>query len=350
MQKTILLIDDNEEVRENVAELLTLSGYLVITASDGKDGVEKAKKQQPDLILCDVMMPNIDGWGVKHILSKDLYTQNIPFIFLTARTDKSDFRNAIDLGANDFITKPYQANELLNSIERVLRRTEQTKSDPVANISTTGSAKTDKDPMHALIEHSDIRDYKKGQNIYKLGGIQRYLYYIKSGKVKTYKAHQDGKDLVTDLYGDDDFFGYQAIFDDVPYTETAEAMEDTEVVLIQKKAFEDIVYNHLPTMKKFLKLMAKEIIMKDEHILGIAYNTLRKKVADALVTLNAKYNNQKKDNFTININRDALASIAGTATESLIRTLTDFKDEKLIDMGNGSITILNSKKLGTLIR
>lgn len=350
MRNKILLIDDNEEVRENVAELLNLSGYIVTTANDGKEGVEKAKSLQPDLILCDVMMPNIDGWGVKHILSKDLYTQNIPFIFLTARTDKSDFRNAIDLGANDFITKPYQANELLNSIERVLRRTEKAKEELSDEISTIENHIDDKDPLKTLINHSDMRDYKRGQSIYKAGGVQRYVYYLKEGKVKTYKAHIDGKDLVTDLYGDNDFFGYEAIFDDMHYSETAEAMEDTEVVLIPKKAFEDIIFYHAPTMKKFLGLMAKKIIMKDEHVLGIAYNTLRKKVADALVTLDMKYNNQKKDSFTININRDALASIAGTATESLIRTLTDFRDERLIDMGNGSITILNSKKLGTLIR
>ena len=84
--KHILLIEDNKEVRENTAEILELTGYKVTTAQDGKKGIEEANKNKPDLIICDIMMPVLDGYGVLHMLGKNEETANIPFIFLTAKT------------------------------------------------------------------------------------------------------------------------------------------------------------------------------------------------------------------------------------------------------------------------
>jgi DNA-binding response OmpR family regulator len=107
MAKKILVIEDNSEVRENLEEILELSGYEVVVAEDGKVGVDKAISEKPDLILCDVMMPRLDGFGVLNILSKRSQTADIPFIFLTAKTEKSDFRRGMNLGADDYITKPF---------------------------------------------------------------------------------------------------------------------------------------------------------------------------------------------------------------------------------------------------
>ena len=100
---------------------------------------------------------------------------------------------------------------------------------------------------------------------------------------------------------------------------------------------------------QFIKLLAKNITEKEEQLLGLAYNSLRKRVADALMTLQNKYHSSKKENFSIHISREDLANIAGTATESLIRTLSDFKSEKLIDIKDGYIILLNEKKLVALL-
>ena len=120
--KKILLIEDNDEIRENTAEILELSNYKVITAENGKRGVELAMGNKPDLIVCDIMMPVLDGYGVLMTLQKNTDTQNIPFIFLTAKAERNDFRKGMELGADDYITKPFEGSELLNAIESRLKK------------------------------------------------------------------------------------------------------------------------------------------------------------------------------------------------------------------------------------
>jgi len=115
--KKILVIEDNLEVRENLAEILELSNYIVDIAVNGKEGVQKALSNPPDLILCDVMMPNLDGYGVVKILDSKPITSDIPFVFLTAKAEKSDMRKGMNLGADDYITKPFDDVELLDAIE-----------------------------------------------------------------------------------------------------------------------------------------------------------------------------------------------------------------------------------------
>ncbi len=118
----ILVIEDEELVRENILELLDAEGFDTINAPNGTIGVELATKQKPDLIICDVMMPDIDGYGVLSTLRQNLETATIPFIFLTAKADKSDFRQGMNLGADDYLTKPYEPGELLGIIATRLKK------------------------------------------------------------------------------------------------------------------------------------------------------------------------------------------------------------------------------------
>ena len=113
----ILVIEDNFEVRENLCEILELTGYEVYSAPNGKIGVQMAISKEPDLIICDVMMPELDGFGVLKILNRNTHTNDIPFIFLTAKAEKSDFRKGMGLGADDYITKPFDDTELLEAVE-----------------------------------------------------------------------------------------------------------------------------------------------------------------------------------------------------------------------------------------
>ena len=127
--KKILLIEDNDDIRENTAEILELSNYNVIVAENGKRGVEKAIEYSPDLIVCDIMMPGLDGYGVLHAVHKNEQIKNTPFIFLTAKTERSDFRKGMELGADDYITKPFDGIELLNAVESRLKKIDLLRSE-----------------------------------------------------------------------------------------------------------------------------------------------------------------------------------------------------------------------------
>jgi DNA-binding NarL/FixJ family response regulator len=122
--KRILVIEDEPEMRRNITVLLRYHEYETIEAEDGRKGVELARKEKPDLILCDVMMPGLDGYGVLQALQHDARLSLIPFIFLTAKGDKDDLRSGMNLGADDYITKPVANNDLVRAIEARLRRSE----------------------------------------------------------------------------------------------------------------------------------------------------------------------------------------------------------------------------------
>jgi DNA-binding NarL/FixJ family response regulator len=126
--KKILVIEDEPEMRRNMVSLLHYTHYEPIAAENGRVGVETALRETPDLILCDVMMPELDGYGVLRMLQSDAKLAPIPFIFLTAKGEKDDLRSGMNLGADDYLTKPVGNQELVAAIEaRLQRSTQKTK-------------------------------------------------------------------------------------------------------------------------------------------------------------------------------------------------------------------------------
>lgn len=350
--KKILLIEDNDNIRNNTAEILELSNYQVVLAGDGKVGVEMAISEHPDLIVCDVMMPVLDGYGVLHALQKNDSLKNIPFIFLTAKTEKMDFRKGMDLGADDYITKPFSGTDLLNAIDTRLKKLEVLKSDFASDLEGLHSLKEmaqGKQSLKDLVEKPVINKYKKKQIVYSEGNHPHRLYYVLKGKIKAFKTNEEGKELVTDLYSEGDYLGYIALLEGSPYKDSTEALEDSELALISKDDFEYLLNKDRQVSQKFIQILARNVSEKEEQLLGMAYNSLRKKVAEALVLLVKKFPSLSGEPKIIDLSRDSLASIAGTATESVIRTLSDFKHEKIIDIQNGNILVLNLKKLETLM-
>ncbi len=343
IMKKILLIEDNDDVRNNTAEILELASYKVSTAGNGKAGVEMALKEKPDLIICDIMMPVLDGYGVLYSLQRNEETMNTPFIFLTAKTEKSDIRKGMESGADDYITKPFSGTELLNAVESRLKKLELLKHQ--YSLQPNQSKETSGDMIRRLIEGRNTNKYKKKQVIYFEGNRPSRLFYIVSGKVKTYKTNDDGKELVVELFSKGDFLGYTPLLEGTNYKKTGEAIEETELAIIPKDDFDELINSSHEVARTFIKLLAKNVREKEEHLLGLAYNSLRKKVATALLTLEDKYNPELKENFSIDISRENLATIAGTATESLIRTLADFKSEHIIDMEHGHIVLRNKARL-----
>jgi CheY-like chemotaxis protein len=116
----ILIIEDNLEIRENTSELLELEGHEVLVAENGRIGLEIALNNQPNIILCDVMMPEVNGYQVLTELKKNAATAQIPFIFLSAKAEKTDHKIGLDLGASEYIPKPFEVDHLIATIERYL--------------------------------------------------------------------------------------------------------------------------------------------------------------------------------------------------------------------------------------
>lgn len=352
MKHRILLIEDNTEIRENTAEILELSNYIVDTAENGKAGVEKALQQKPDLIICDIMMPVLDGYGVLHLLSKNDQLSGVPFIFLTAKSERTDLRKGMEMGADDYITKPFTDIELLNAIDSRLKKVKALQKEYSPDLQGMQEMLNEfgvKSTLENITEYREENQYRKKQVIYMEGNHPHELFYVKKGKVKTYVSNDDGKVLTTGLFGDGDFFGYTALLEGTTYKETAEAIEESVIARIPFGDFQQLLYHNPEATKKIIQLLSRNISEKEQQLLNIAYNSLRKRVANALMSLVNKYGNEGNEKFSINLSREDLANIAGTATESLIRTLSDFKAEKLIDIQGSRITVLNEKKLSGMI-
>ena len=346
--RKILLIEDNPEMRENTAEILELANYNVVTAKNGKEGLQLATQNKPDLIICDIMMPELDGYGVLHMLGKDERTSTIPFVFLTAKAEKQDYRKGMTMGADDYLTKPYDDIELLNVVEMRLKKSERMKKQfdrsPESFDQFIEEARSF-DLINKLTEDKKIKLLRKKDTIYTEGSFPSNVYFLRKGKVKAYKSNDNGKEYITDLYGEGDFFGYLDLLQGEPYRDTAITLEQSEIAIIPKEDFFNLLQGNREVSSKFIKMLSNEIKEREERLLQLAYNSVRKRVSQALIMLVKHYQDDQSKPFSMSITREDIASLVGTATETVIRTLSDFRDERLIDIKGSLITILSYDKL-----
>lgn len=346
-KQKILLIDDNADIRNNTAEILELSNYEVAVAENGKVGIETAHKFHPNLIICDIMMPVLDGYGVLMAIQKTDDLKQIPFLFLSAKSERTDLRKGMELGADDYITKPFSASELLTAIDIRLKKAAERATVAIEDPSKQPNFL--KNALQQLLLDREHLHYKKKHHIYTIGNHPNKLFYLVSGKVKVYKTTDAGKQFIVELPGPGEFLGYASLLESSSYIDTAEVLEDCEVAVIPKEDFLQVFRQHSDVTEKFVKLLASNLLNKEQQLLNMAYNSLRRKVADALLHLHSKGMSKNDPDPVIQLSRDNLAALAGTATESLIRTLSDFKQEKLIAITDGNITLLNQKKLSESI-
>jgi len=347
--KKLLLIEDNNEVRENTSEILELAGYQVTTAPYGKVGVELAQKEIPDLIICDIMMPELDGYGVLHILNKKNETAAIPFIFLTAKTEKTDIRKGMNLGADDYLTKPFDDTDLLNAIEARLRKASMQQQLYEASPEGLDNFIADARKvlnLHDLCKDKKVKSLKKKMELFAEGDAPLNIFFVKSGSIKVYQAHPDGKELITSIYNANDFFGFEPILEGTNYKETAVAMHDSEIISIPKHDFTTLLQTHPDVSRGFIALLCKKVADKEKQLLNLAYNSVRQRTAENLL----KVKELRDKNENIQISREDLAKMVGTAPESVIRVLSDFKDEGLIEIEGGKIKIIHPAKLEKVVR
>lgn len=346
--KKILLIEDDKVVRENTAELLELAKYKVYTAENGRIGVAEAKKQLPDIIICDIMMPELNGYGVLQILSREQDTKHIPFIFLSAKSDYKDIRKGMDLGADDYIPKPFDESELFSAIESRLARVAIIKEnlDKVGSTELYYSENELKTLDHLkknLADNVDEFSFNLGEIIYQKGDNSNFIFLICEGIVKTFKIDEQGKELVTGLHKEDDFFGFMSFSNNLVYQESAAAIEDVKVLRLLKSDFKSILQKNPEVTFELIDHLTENISEIKDQLLQMAYSSVRKKTANTLLQFSEKMKVARNENPKIS--RSDLAGIAGIATETFIRTLSDFKRDGLIDIEGRNIKILNVEKL-----
>lgn len=347
--KKILVIEDNPAVNENLCEILELSGYEVVSAPDGKKGVQAASNNQPDLILCDVMMPHLDGFGVLNILSQNERTAHIPLIFLTAKSEMIDLRKGMNLGAADYILKPFDDVDLLQSI--AIRLAKHNPIPSISNLRSQGITGLNIDEKISelkkdWIDKYETRLYPAKTNIYNHSKHPRCIFFITKGIVRIHKSNDIGKRITLNIANSNTLIGEYSAIQNTPYQDDASALTECEIIHIPVQYFLDLLqkdytfatYCYLSSLARFEDIATSYLEM--------AYGSVRKKVALSLIKFaNAHYDNSLKNGSSIYLPREELAELVGSAKETIIRTLSDFKSEGLIELDNNKIVITNLDKL-----
>jgi len=346
--KKILLIEDDVVLRESTAELLELTGdYEIITASNGKVGIEKAFEVLPDVIVCDVMMPNIDGYGVLEELSTSDKTKFIPFIFLSAKTERADVRKGMNLGADDYITKPFSEEELITAIESRIAKSLILNEIRVADDSyeeiTYNELKNIDDLKDFFDKNGTLFSYKAKDKVYNEGDSSNHIFLILKGTVKCSKLNMLGKTLTTSLYREGDLFGYTTFSKNQPYQETAIAIEPSSLIGIKKTELFEVLQHNQKLVLDLVDLLTDNLKDVKEQLLDMAYDSVHKKTATTLLKFADKIN-QTSDNL-IKVSRQDLANVAGISTEALIRSISKLKKEGIVDLEGRNIKILNLEAL-----
>lgn len=347
MKNSILIIDGDEVVRNAIAEILDLANYTVLTAADGKKGLELARTHLPDIILCAANAPVLDGYGVLLAMQNTPELQALPFILTAEKGNETGYRTAMDRGADDYLVKPFSGQAVLKVVNSHLRKVDILKKSLERRRGMAGDfddeyreAKENHRAEKKLIRKFDIGDY-----LYHEGDRADHIYLIVSGKIKTSKINYWGKEFITDIFMEGDYFGYLALLDTNRYEESAVAIEPSQIEIIPRHEFFDLLHNNGSVTDSFIKLITHKLDISYEKLLSLAYDSARKKVAEALLYIHRKYRITGANEAAFPVKREIISSIAGLSPESVSRNLTEMSQEGLIKVSDRKIKIIDPKKL-----
>jgi CRP-like cAMP-binding protein len=271
---------------------------------------------------------------------------------LTAKSEREDMRKGMNLGADDYLTKPFDDLELLDAIEIRLKKSDIVREEFKKNVEGLdefiNQAKGLKELDNLLSNEKRINNIPKKHTIFSEGSYPNFLYFLNKGKIKTFKTDNQGNEFITGLYKNGDFIGYTDLLENSNYTENAVALEDSEICMIKRDDFFALIYNNRDVANKFIKMLSDNVVEREERLLKLAYNSVRKRVAEALLMLQKKYQQEGAKEFTMAISRDDLSGLVGASKETVIRTLTDFKEEGLVQISGSKITIVKQDKLANM--
>lgn len=191
---------------------------------------------------------------------------------------------------------------------------------------------------------------KKKEMVYLYNTYPLGIYFLWKGKIKTYRTNNNGKEFITEIHKAGEFFGYPALLELDKYTDSAMALEDSNMYFIPRKDFLTLLSTNTQLSLKLIQLLAEKINNKEDQLLKLAYNSVKKRVADALISFSTGSKKEKidEDLNTFKIKRDDLASLVGAENETTIRSLNELKLEGLINIKKGAISIINQRQLETI--
>lgn len=342
----MLLIEDDITLLENTKELLELSGYKVFTATNGKLGVTCAREKLPDIIICDIMMPQLDGFGVYAALRKSSSTREIPFIFLSVKAEPEDIRKGMNLGADDYLTKPFREEDLLSAIASRIAKRAILKNKKHKKPELSRKIKTLEELRTFFLDFGEPLDIEKHEELYREDRHASYVYLVEEGLIKCFRLDEYGKELITGLSKKNDFMGFYSFKVPSQYPETAEALENTRLFRVSSEEFIHTLLKSQNLTIEFAQLISDNLLTTKTHLLDMAYSSVLKKTTNTI--LEFAENIQGDPQQFIRISRSDLASVAGISTESFIRSLSSLKKDGLIDIVGRDIKILNLQKLHTI--
>ncbi|NJW52528.1 response regulator [Salinimicrobium oceani] len=343
MESSVLLIEDDVVLAENTRELLELSGYRTLTSHDGKSGLKKAFQEKPDLIISDIMMPELDGYEVYKALQQSQVTCNIPFIFLSAKADPGDIRKGMNLGADDYLTKPFNEEDLILAIERRLEKRCQLLQQERKEVQPGKKGQA----LEELKEHfkscGEQLNAEKHEDIYLEGRLAGNIFLLESGLVKTSRLDELGKELITGILQKGEFFGFYSFQPHSCYPETATTLEKSVLFRASHDEFVQMLEQNLELTLEYAELISQHLDVLKTHLLEMAYGSVLKKTASTLLEFAKKTG--LGNSQLIKVSRSDMASVAGISTESFIRSLSSLRADGIIDILGRDIKILDLQKL-----
>jgi DNA-binding response OmpR family regulator len=334
----ILIIEDDGLFSKSAEEILRLSDYEVLVAADGRNGVKKAIELIPDLILCDIQLPDLDGFGVlKAIRNSDRLRKTL-FIFMSGIPQHQDFRRAMDSGADDFLLKPFTGTELLMSVSSRLQRLEQ--------LSESDSPLLDDDNLpinfqDRLAVRYPLTHFKKNAQVFHSGQNIHFLIFLVEGILRCSRFDHSGKELTVAIYSPGQFVGLTEWLQGLQFQDDGHALTDLVFISVPVADFKFEILRARGVSTLLTRQLATELRNQNELLLNLAYQDLRGKVAYAFLRLHGVMQNQMDPKQSLPITRVILATIAGIAKESAVRTVLDFIEEGLLEETSEGFRILD---------
>ena len=350
--KKILVIEDNPDIRDNISEFLALEGYEVFSSASGKSGLEIAFAEKPDLILCDIIMPNLDGYAVLYLLSKNKDTMNIPFMFLTARNEKSNIQKGLGLGATNYLVKPFTEDELLDAMKLGLQKISQTgTTHSCPEIELINFINDARNQYHIPLSKDGIRSktYGKDELIFKRGDQPAAAYYLIKGEIKSYLLNDKDSQFTTNRHRNGEFFGYLAIMEGTEHEDNALTEEESSLIEISSYDFLKLMHYDDALGKRFIKLLSGQNLPKEERLISLSYYSIRRRIIEKLLLLAKEIDLRERELELMDILEEKSDMNPELNYGHTASVLNDLKNDHLINIKEGKISIREEMKLQRIL-